>query len=297
MNIDTALNYVLYFFFYSNIGWLFESLYCALGPVKWENGRLVGRPKWVNRGFLTGPICPIYGTGAVVLDLFLGPVRDKWYLVFFLGMILCDIVEYIAGVLLNKLFHARWWDYSNKLLNIQGYICLKNTIIWGFASLIIVRHIHPFFKAGFDTIPVLYRNIILCIILVVFAIDLINAIIAASDIRKFNKKLYAFVGIFTGMAGNVKNGMESATTAVQQSLLNQGKRIAVWTGDMNAQLEDIKAQFNDIKNGSGTKRSKTARMFRASKTLLNAPLSAFGSIEELLGELKKRITDEDDEML
>ena len=125
----TIVTYVLYFFFYSAVGWLGESIYCS-----------VGARKWVNRGFLKGPMCPIYGTGALAMAITLTPVKNldirvpmfghdvliTPLLVFIAGMVVCDIVEFITSVLMEKLFHARWWDYSNKKFNIQGRISARD---------------------------------------------------------------------------------------------------------------------------------------------------------------------------
>lgn len=129
--MNTALDYVLYFFFYSFLGWVVETIYCS-----------IGEKKFVNRGFLTGPLCPIYGTGAVVFGVCLMPFYNKfgyskWYiilLVVLLGMLLADVVEFFTSLIMEKLFNARWWDYSNEKFNIQGRICLKHTLYWGLAS-------------------------------------------------------------------------------------------------------------------------------------------------------------------
>lgn len=282
--LDTVLLYVLYFFFYSNAGWFFESLYCSIAA-----------KKWINRGFLTGPICPIYGAGALVLTVFLSPVQDKWYLVFFLGMILCDIVEFITSVVLEKLFHARWWDYSDKFLNIQGRICFRHSIIWGFASLLFVKLVHPFFSTGFEMIPPFYRNIFLGIILTVFFVDLVGAVAAAADIRKFNKRLQSFKAAMTKASETMRSGVEGAAATVQESFAKPGKRFSAWTQDMNRQLEEIKAQFEEIRKSDDSRRVKTSRMFNASKQLLLSPSNTVKSIEEIFNELKKRIKDENDD--
>ena len=94
--------YVLLFFFYSTAGWCVESLYCS-----------IGEKRLINRGFLTGPMCPIYGVGALVMTVFLyNPYKDKPLMVFLLGMIMCDIVEYFTSWIMETLFQARWWDYT-----------------------------------------------------------------------------------------------------------------------------------------------------------------------------------------
>ena len=122
------LRYLLLFFFYSTAGWVVESTYCS-----------IGEKRLVNRGFMTGPMCPIYGTGALVMTLFMyNPYKDRPLIVFLLGMLLCDIVEYFTSVIMETLFHARWWDYTYEFLNIKGRICLKHTLFWGIASVAFV---------------------------------------------------------------------------------------------------------------------------------------------------------------
>ncbi len=262
--LDTFLNYTLYFFFYSNAGWLIESIYCSYAA-----------KKWINRGFLTGPICPIYGAGALVMAIFLERFADRWYLVFILGVILCDIVEFVTSVILEKLFHARWWDYSNKFMNIQGRICLLHSTYWGVMSLVFVYLVHPFFRRGFELIPDIVRNVILAVILVIFTYDFAKTVIATADIRKLNTKL-----------ADMKN-----------SLLTQGKKIGIKTAEINRQFDELQLQFAEIRKSEGTKRSKTARMYRASTSLAIFPKDAIKAIADVLSEVKDRINDEYDEML
>ena len=92
----------LAFLVYSFLGWVCETVYCS-----------IGQRKFVNRGFLNGPLCPVYGFGAVAVLLFLRPLRENLLLLFFGGMILTSVIEYITGFALEKLFAAKWWDYSN----------------------------------------------------------------------------------------------------------------------------------------------------------------------------------------
>ena len=116
--MDNIVKYILLFFFYSAGGWLLESIYCS-----------IGEKKIINRGFLTGPLCPIYGTAAIVMVVLIyNPFRDNALVVFLLGIVLCYIVEYITSYIMEKLFAARWWDYTYELLNINGRICLKHSL-------------------------------------------------------------------------------------------------------------------------------------------------------------------------
>lgn len=192
--------YILYFFFYSAVGWLMESLACS-GAQK----------RWINRGFLTGPMCPIYGTGAVALTVLLTPLRAHPLLVCILGMVITDIVELITGILMEKLFHTRWWDYSNRKYNIMGHICLRNTFYWGIATLGFLYLVHPFFALILGKIPPLAIKIIVAIILVIFVIDLIHAFLAAADFRKISDALQKLYDQF-------KSGDEQGDTSEQELL-------------------------------------------------------------------------------
>ena len=137
----TALEICFYFLLYSFFGWCIEVAYHA-----------VRNHKIINRGFLNGPVCPVYGFG-VLLVFFL----ESWVLIrsgsqtgelplpvlFLLGMFLATFVELVGGFALDKLFHARWWDYSGMPLNLHGYICLRFSLIWGLAIVLVVRLFDP----------------------------------------------------------------------------------------------------------------------------------------------------------
>ena len=116
-------DYFIYFYLYSFVGWFFESCYCSLRP-----------KKWINRGFLRGPFCPIYGVGALTILICLLPFRSMTsndyvneFLIFTVGMIVCDIVEYFTSFVMEKAFNARWWDYSENFLNLHGRICFRHS--------------------------------------------------------------------------------------------------------------------------------------------------------------------------
>ena len=126
------MDYILYFFIYSFLGWLCESIYCSCL-----------QKKIVNRGFLNGPICPVYGVGALIVITGLWSYRDNMVAVFVLGFILTSILEYITATILEKLFHAKWWDYSNYKFNIHGKVCLLNSTMFGFLSLFVIEVLHP----------------------------------------------------------------------------------------------------------------------------------------------------------
>jgi len=122
---------ILYFFFYSVLGWVYETILCS-----------VRERKFVNRGFLYGPYCPIYGFGALLVILVLGRVENPIVL-FFASTILTCSLEYATSWVMEELFHARWWDYSNRKFNINGRICLLGAVAFGTFSVVLLKYLHP----------------------------------------------------------------------------------------------------------------------------------------------------------
>lgn len=123
--------WLLFFYIYCFIGWVWESCYVSFN-----------QKKWVNRGFLHGPFLPIYGSGAIVILLSTIPVSDNYILIFIFGMIGATVLEYFTGVLMEKMFKVRYWDYSDEKFNLNGHICLKCSIAWGFFSILMIKLIH-----------------------------------------------------------------------------------------------------------------------------------------------------------
>ena len=163
------------FIVYAVIGWCSEVAYAAL-----DTG------KFVNRGFLNGPYCPIYGFGISLVIVVLTPLKDNLLILYLGSVILTSVIEYITGYLLEKVFHNKWWDYSDKPYNIKGYICLKFSLFWGFACTFIVLILHPIIYGIIKIVPFLIGVIILAVVLVFFAID---CGITVATIMKFNERL------------------------------------------------------------------------------------------------------------
>ena len=117
---------------YSFLGWCSEVAFAA-----------VRRGVFVNRGFLNGPVCPIYGFGVMGVLLVLGPVKDNLALLFFGSMVLTSALEFFIGFVMERFLHDKWWDYSENPFNIKGYICLEFSILWGLACVLVVDVLHP----------------------------------------------------------------------------------------------------------------------------------------------------------
>lgn len=223
------IKYILLFFFYSAAGWLLESIYCS-----------IGEKKIINRGFLTGPLCPIYGTAAIVMTVLIyNPFKDKPFLVFILGIILCDIVEYLTSYIMEKLFAARWWDYTYELLNLNGRICLKHSLYWGVISVVFVKAIHPAVDRLYDKINGEYIYWIFAVVMVIFIVDLINAVIKASDIRKLQKKLTSMLNTVTNALNSAKDTVGDKYSVLREAVEKQSDKII----EFKWQLEDLYTQF------------------------------------------------------
>ena len=223
------IKYTLLFFFYSAAGWLLESTYCS-----------IGEKKLINRGFLTGPVCPIYGTAAIVLTVLIyNPFKDNALAVFLLGIIFCDIVEYITSYLMEKLFAARWWDYTNEFLNLNGRICLKHTLYWGVLSIVFVRVIHPSVDRLYGKINEDYLVYIFAVVMIIFVIDLINAIRQALDIRKLQLKLKKIINLLSEYYNDTKENIEGKYYAVKEIFEEKSDKII----EFKYQVEDLYMQF------------------------------------------------------
>jgi uncharacterized membrane protein len=163
------------FLIYAFIGWCTEVAYAAV-----DNGI------FVNRGFLNGPYCPIYGCGVVIVVAVLTPLKENLFILFVGSFLLTSLLEFVTGFLLEKVFHNKWWDYSDKPFNIMGYVCLKFSIYWGLACTFVMDIIHPMIYKGVTMIPHTLGVVIICLLMTIFAVD---CVITVSTILKFNKRL------------------------------------------------------------------------------------------------------------
>lgn len=161
------------FFIYSFIGWCGEVVLAA-----------VNRHKFVNRGFVSCPLCPVYGAGAVAVSVFLPELEEQLFFLFLGGMIVTAFVEYLTGRLLELIFHKKWWDYSDQKFQLDGYVCLKNSVIWGICSVLVIRIFNPLLCRGLELLPMLLGEVLLWVLGVLLAIDFIGSGIAVLGLKK-----------------------------------------------------------------------------------------------------------------
>jgi len=161
--MEALTNLVLLFFAYSFLGWCIE---VTLKFIQYH--------RFINRGFFTGPICPIYGSGAALITLavsFLSPVESAYGTTFALSFVLCGAVEYFTSYFMEKRFHARWWDYSQKPMNLHGRIWIGNLILFGLGGVAIIHLINPLLYRLFALVSLDARRILAAALLAVFAAD------------------------------------------------------------------------------------------------------------------------------
>ena len=169
-----SLYHVLAFFLiYSCIGWCLEVIFAAA-----TTGQLV------NRGFLNGPVCPIYGFGMVIVLFTLTPLQGSVLLLYIGGVILPSALELVGGWALYKLYHTRWWDYSDFPFNIGGYICLEFSLLWGVGTLVVMRIVHPVVAGLVDMVPPFVGFVVMCVLYAVYAADVVVTAFAASGLAK-----------------------------------------------------------------------------------------------------------------
>lgn len=164
--INQFNKYLIYFFIYSFAGWILETMYAFI---------VLGH--FDNRGFLIGPICPIYGFGMLILTVGLSKYKNSNIKLFFVASIILTYFEYVSGFLLEVIFNLKWWDYSNDFLNLNGRVCLMFAFVWGIIAIIVVKLIHPFtekmIEKIYKKIPPQLINIIMKILLIILLVDFI----------------------------------------------------------------------------------------------------------------------------
>ena len=178
MHVYTTGQWVLLFFFYCFCGWVWESCYVSLC-----------QRRWVNRGFLQGPLLPIYGSGAIIILFVTLPVAGNLGLVWLLGMLAATALEYVTGDVMERLFKVRYWDYSKQKFNLNGHICLSSSIAWGFFSILLVRFIHPPIARLLADVPSWLVDPLALALTIAFTVDVVQSVQAALDLKDVLTKL------------------------------------------------------------------------------------------------------------
>ncbi len=233
---EIFFNYFLYFIIYSMLGWVAEVLF-----------HLYTEKKLINRGFLNGPWCPIYGTGAISMIIILNRLPQNPILLFFAGAILASLIELITGMILEKVFGNRWWDYSDDRFNIKGYISLKFSILWGIATIILIEFIQPIIELLLSKFSLPSLVVIHNIVLIAFVVDVtltISSLIELKNILIELKKIASELNLQKIQDELLNSRISNLATRVKNRQIYLMKIYPQLTKD---KLETLIDQIVDIK--------------------------------------------------
>lgn len=265
------------FLVYAFLGWCAEVAYAAV-----HNG------KFVNRGFLNGPMCPIYGVGMLVVVTLLWGLRHNLILLFLGSAGLTTTLEYATGLILERFFHDKWWDYSDKPFNVKGYICLEFTVLWGLAAAFVVGAVHPFVFMVINKTPFVFGVILMSVLLAVFVTDLA---ITVTELVKLPKKMGAMLEAERALkAISDKIGENISDTAIAAK--EKGNELAE---ESKPRLEELKAEYEQ--KAAEYKRRFENRGFvpkRIFKAFPNLKSGRYKVIFERFADFKEKFNDEKD---
>ena len=231
----TGMQWLFFFYFYCFAGWCFESVYVSLKS-----------RKWVNRGFMRGPFLPLYGSGAIMMLVVSRPFSDNIALTYIAGVIGATALEYVTGVAMEALFKMRYWDYSNRLLNFQGHICLRSSLTWGLFTVLMTRVIHRPIERMVYTIPpqVLYYGTVILTIYIVA--DFTLSFKAALDLRDILVKIVKVREEMWRMQKRLDVMIAFNNEEKEQRRIDKEERRELRLNELSASLEQGFATIKDM---------------------------------------------------
>ncbi|MCQ2412520.1 MAG: hypothetical protein MJ057_06140 [Sphaerochaetaceae bacterium] len=262
-----VIRYIWLFFIYAFLGWTVEVIYstCARGGFE-------------NRGFLNGPLCPIYGFGVVAVVLCLQPLKGNLLLLFLGSVLVTSALELVTGFLMEKIFHHRWWDYSNMPMNIGGYVCMAFSLVWGLACVFLITVIQPSVDFFVAHIPNLFSYIALPLLTVTFVIDSIST---ATAVFHFNRKLEEIEKIAAQihqMSDDIGKRISSSASKVYTS--DKMQKLKSEVQEHKESLENLKARLNDKINSMNYMQKRLVKAFPTMRSIKHA--EALRKVKEAL---------------
>lgn len=226
-----------FFFIYSFLGWIVEVCFAAF-----KHG------KFVNRGFLNGPLCPIYGSGVLLLLVFLEPFQDNLILLLVGSIILTSFLEYAVGLVLEKLFKQRWWDYSDMKFNIKGYVCPQFSAVWGVACVFVIHIVHPRIQTIVNEIPGTFGYSLLFILSCLLIMDLLATVQTVQRLNKHLEILEELSIRIHDLSNKLAHTVNNGNSFVLESRENSKKIAENIELRFSDQLKQAKVNLNDIKD-------------------------------------------------
>lgn len=222
--MEVLCYYFLLYFMYCVIGYVLECIFCSI----------IDKKLVLNRGFLIGPYLPIYGKGALCIILLLNKYLEDPFALFIMASLIATVLEYFASYFMEKIFKARWWDYSEKKFNLNGRVCLTNTVLFGLGGLIVMYVINPFLTGILDGFS---KTTIIVLGLMFFTIYAVDTIISFTTIYKLRSSSTSLK----------KDSTEEISEQVRETILKNSyfkKRLLnafprVETSEMYNKIKDI----------------------------------------------------------
>lgn len=276
------------FFIYSFFGWIYESLYVSFR-----------KKTWVNRGFLNGPIIPIYGCGATLfyilfyneymINLTKSITLIHIAFLFMIGMICATILEFVTSWVMEKLFHAKWWDYSDYKYNIQGRISLLPSLFWGFLSVMMALFIQPQVSKLTDHIPKKAGNILAIILLILFLLDFTITVVVTLQLGqklqamdRLREELYEYT---TGLKWyEVKEEIKGRFASTRAAEFIEELRASLEKVDVEAKIKEFTAKYRKETSGE-LQKLIYKRMFKAFPNMKS--INHEGAFKDLKEKLKR----------
>ena len=226
MSIYSFFFYFLLFMIYSIAGWLMEVI--AVG---------IEKRKFINRGFFIGPYCPIYGFSALIMLFLFKDYKTDPFVLFIMTAFVCTFFEYVTSFIMEKLFKARWWDYSHKTFNINGRVCLENSVIFGILGLALITVINPFVM---DLLSKVSNGLVIYISSILLIAFIVDNIVSFNIISKFKSTATSVI----------KDNTEEISEKIREILKKKSilsRRLVNAFPNVKAILPDIKAKYEEQK--------------------------------------------------
>ena len=230
--VENILHLILMFFFYSFLGWCMEVVL-----------KYIQLHRFVNRGFYTGPVCPIYGSGAVLITLvvqWLSPLESAVGTTFAISFLLCGALEYFTSLVMEKRFHARWWDYSQKPMNLHGRVWIGNLVLFGLGGVAVVHLMNPVLLESLADFTIMAQEIAAGILVALFAADYV--------LTHFMMKL-----VKTGVESSEADSTEALNKEIRLLLSDRNvfyRRFADAYPDVIYRTERIKSRLDAVREES-----------------------------------------------
>lgn len=265
------------FIIYAFLGWCSEVAFAA-----------VNKGKFVNRGFLNGPVCPIYGVGMLIVVLCLWNLRDRPLLLFLGSALLTTALEFVTGFVLERFFHDKWWDYSDMPFNIKGYVCLKFTILWGLAASFIIGAIHRFIYMLIEKTPFALGIILLAVFSAAFIADFTVTLTALVKLPKKLKAMAEAERALRAVSDKIGENISDTTIAAKE----KGEALAE---ENKPRLEELKAEYEKKKKELSAMLERNFVQRRIFKAFPNLKNGRYKAIFDRISELKLKVTEKGNE--